>query len=105
MFFFQSVFSSNDAMRMSFHGPFSYHTPDGEEDNTSVFTRGMLALHKVAVVRHVLPVFPMHGLLPAHHLLSAFPAIKLETAGKWPLVQIQSFPPNCCVASKYCFTG
>lgn len=58
---------------------------------------GVLALHKVAVVWHMPPMFQGHGSLPAHHLLSAFPAIKLETAGKSPLVQIRSFPPYCCV--------
>lgn len=57
--------------------------------------RGTLALDKVRVVWHVLPVFPVHGPLLAHHLLFAFPAIKLETAGKPPLVQIQSFAVCC----------
>lgn len=87
MVFFTSAFSSNDAMSMHFHGPFSCHTPGGEEDGTQVVLRGMLALHDV--VWHVLPV-------AAHHLLFAFPAIKLETAGKSPLVQVQGFPPCCC---------
>lgn len=37
MFFFKSAFFSNDVMRMYFHGPFSYYTPDGEEDRKRVF--------------------------------------------------------------------
>jgi len=57
----------------------------------------MLPLQKAAVVWHVLPVFPVHGPLPAHHLLSAFPATEWETAGESPLVQTQSFPPRCCM--------
>lgn len=42
-------------------------------------------------------LYPHVWLLPTHHLLSAFPAIILETAGKSPLVQIQRFPHYCCV--------
>lgn len=42
-------------------------------------------------------VLAVQGPFPAHHLLSAFPAIPLEAAGKLPLVRIQGFPPSCCM--------
>lgn len=83
------AFSPGDARGMHFQAPFSCHAPAGAEGRAAACCCGECLLCAALLL--------LHGLLRAHHLLSAFPAIKSGTAGKLPLVHIQSFPADCCM--------